>query len=352
MANKGKRKLEEAGSSIDPMAAKLTLIKDSLSKNANEVLKKWVSKIESHPPNTKEMMEFLLDVMENPKEGVEVAKLYGILLRRIQYIPISRFMKDFADVARRVKEELDGNNFYLVVTCSMWAALPEENKSNYFMSILFLCMHTELMNNFIDFACIDRAIFPVHGSLEGDTDFALVYIDDVSFTGTQAARTLYIPPYGADAARKVIYAPIYASDMALKSVKEDVEHLTFITSEFTLSPFNTRDITEEYYQRRGTLEKPRVLKVLAKLGLESHEADKTKFLMYTDIKVPDSLSIFPKALFCLKTGGLTYSVVTGKHPDEKECRDKEGIVEDGKVLDTVYKSREWLDFAQELNNGV
>lgn len=345
MSGKGKRKLREVGSSSDPRKEKLNNIKDYISQNGGKVLHKWVSKIESHPPNTQEMMEFLLDVMESP--GVEVAKLYSIVLRKIDYIPISRFMKDFAAVAERVKNELNGKKFFLVVECLSWAVHPLYDKSNYFMSILFLCMHKELMDNFIDFACIDRQVIPVHGDLGSDTNSCVVYIDDVSFTGTQAEKNLYIPPYTIGD-RSVIFAPVYASAMAIDRVNHEISNIIIITSDHEMKSFRATDIVEEYQERSGRISENKVRQLLEKkLDIkEEHQ-----FLLYTDIKVPDSLSIFPKALFCLKTKGLTYSVVTGKHPTAEECKDETSIVHDGKVLDTVYKQDEWRHFAEDMANN-
>lgn len=341
----GKRKLGGGGSASDT----LNNIKDYLHQNADQVLHKWVSKIEGHPPNTQKMMEFLLDVMDNSQEGPEVAKLYSIVLKKIDYIPISQFMMDFADVAQRIKNKLNGKKFYLVVGCSRQARTAVEvskNKSNYFMSILFLCMHKELIDNFIDFACVSMQIYPIHGGLWGDfmpdTNSPLVYIDDASLTGKQADDNLYMHSPGT---RPVIFAPVYASARAI-NIK--IENILPITSNHVLRSFKAMDIVQEYYERRGKLEENEVRQLLGKLGLGKEE----KYLFYTDIKVPDSLSIFPKALFCLKTRGATYSVVTGKTPTEEECDDIAGIVEDGRVLDTVYKQDEWRNFTEDITTGI
>lgn len=360
MSGKGKRKLS-GGSSSDPRKQKLNNIKDYLSRNGDKVLEKWVSKIDSHPPNVPEMMEFLLDVMESP--GVEVAKLYSIVLKRLDYIPITQFMKDFKENARRVKEELGREQFYLVVECSMWSPNDvEKRKSNYFMSILFLCLHPELMDNFIDFACVDnfsyseRQVFPMHGELQdllrdsdSDTSGTLVYIDDIAFTGTQAEKNLYIS-WSRVEDRKVIFSPVYASATALENIDKELEYKTLvtITSEHQLKDFKATDIVEEYYLRAGKLDESKVREILREsLDIEDDE----RFMLYTDMKAPDSLSIFPKALFCLKTKGLTYSIVTGKHPTDEECGDETSFVHDGKVLDTVYKQDDWLDFTDEIGNN-
>lgn len=310
------------------------------------MLQKWVSKIDSHPPNTQKMIEFLLDVMESP--GVEVAKLYSIVVRNKYYIPISRFMKYFADVAERVKNELNGKSSFLVVGCSTWEAHPLDDKSKYSTSILFLCMHKELIGNIFYFACIDRQVVPVHGDFESDTNSTVVCIDEVSFTGTHAVDNLYIPSFKIGD-RPAIFTAVYASAMAIKRVNDQLYNVTAIASDHGMRSFEATDVVKEYRQRREMLPEHQVRKLLRKmLGIGEEE----KFLLYTDIKVPESLSIFCKALFCLKTRGLSYSVVTGKHPTEVECKDETSIVHDGKVLDTVCKQDERRKFTDDIATGA
>jgi len=133
--------------------------------------------------------------------------------------------------------------------------------------------------------------------------------------------------------------------MAINRVNDDIYNIIVITSDHEMKSFRATDIVEEYQERSGRISENKVRQFLEeKLDIK----DQHKFLLYTDIKVPDSLSIFPKALFCLKTKGLTYSVVTGKHPTAEECKDETSIVHDGKVLDTVYKQDEWRHFAEDM----
>lgn len=341
---KGKRKLNEGGSSSNPLMDRLNNIKENIFANGEKILHKWESKIGSYPPNTREMMDFLLDVIDTPM-AAEKAKLYMIVLRRLDYIPKTKFMKDFATNAERVKQKLGDRNFFLVLTCDFRNDL-NRSKSNYFMSILFLCMHRELIPNFIDFLCVQiDEVCPIHDR-GADVSSTFVYIDDVAFTGDQATRNLETLN-SQEKGNEKIFAPVYATDMAVENLNKYVPNITCVRTDHEIRSFNADDIVSEYYERSGKLSEGRAKRILnIRLGI----AEESKFLFYTDLKVPDSLSIFVKALFCLHTNGLTYSIVTGKEPTWEDCNDERGLVQDGRVVDTVYTTDEWLDFTDEIES--
>ncbi|CAN0271946.1 unnamed protein product [Ectocarpus sp. 6 AP-2014] len=218
----------------------------------------------------------------------------------LDYKSMHAFGQDFRDVARRIEEKIRGRRFYLIMDCSDKDSVFEQNskrhredKSNYFMFVLLMCIHPTLIDQLEDFVCTNVPASggwtPVH-SKRNDSVSVFVYMDDVAFTGSQARHNTFIE----DASEfELIYGSVYASNEAIRMVEysgEEYGSHAIITSGFRPRLMSKHVVTEKYLSTTTTpMDDELRDEALRSLGMLTGEE---KYLFYTDLKIPDQLSTF------------------------------------------------------------
>ena len=284
-----------------PSPIELHEIKHGIRTNHAMILEKWTNRVQSRPPNLSELLAYVAD--QHDLAGTEMMKLMIAVFSFLDYKSMHTFGKDFRDVARRIAEKLGGRKFYLIMDCGSedeftWqqsADVPKENKSNYFMFVLLMCIRPDLLDQLVDFVCMrGDTIIPVHTKLDEDVK-VFVYMDDVAFTGTQASYNTAIddPRY-----LQIIYASVYASEEAIDRLAHnldiDYKSHSIITSDFRPRVVSKAVVTEKYLSSTTTpMGDDLINAALRSLGMLSHEE---KYLFYTDLKIPDNLSMYKQIL--------------------------------------------------------
>jgi len=280
----------------------LQWIKDGIRKNHAMILERWTNRVQSRPPNLSELLAYIAE--QHDLAGTEMMKLMIAVFSFVDYRSMHAFGKDFRDVARRISEKLAGRKFYLIMDCGSADAftmtrsepVPREKKSNYFMFVLLMCIRPDLIDQLEDFVCMrGETIVPVHTKQLDKGVTVCVYMDDVAFTGVQASYNTAIDDHDH---LELIYGSVYASEDALSylddNFDEDYESHSIITSDFRPRNVTKAAVTEKYLSSTTTpMDDDLRNAALRSLGMLSGE---DKFLFYTDLKIPDQLSMFTKIL--------------------------------------------------------
>lgn len=285
-----------------PGVDQLRWIKDGIRKNHAMILEKWTNRVHSRPLNLSELLAYVAE--QHDLAGAEMMKLMIAVFSFIDYRSMHTFGKDFRDVARRISEKLAGRKFYLIMDCGSEDAftwersepVPKEEKSNYFMFVLLMCIRPALIDQLEDFVCLrGETIVPVHTKQVDKDVTVLVYMDDVAFTGVQASYNTAIDHHDH---LELIYGSVYASEDALSYLEDsfdaDYESHSMITSDFRPRNVSRAIVTEKYLSSTTTPMNDDLRDAaLRSLGMLS---DESKYLFYTDLKIPDDLSMFTKIL--------------------------------------------------------
>ena len=341
-----------------PSPATLNCIKRSLRLFHDDILENWISRIKSRPPNTPEIMTYLID--QQNCAGVEMMKLMATVFSLIEYKPMHEYMIEFRNIARQIEEKVAGRDFYLVMGCgqentSQWyqpLSKPKEDKSNYFMFVLLMCVRPSLIESFVDFACVDHGtIKPVHEQNNDDVG-VVVFMDDAAFTGMQAATSLSL---WNPSPRELIYGSVYMSQEALDGLVEMftrhyAKHTVF-TSAFRPRLINKKFITAKYLEKTDTpLDAEVLARVFGNLGMLT---DEMSYLFYNDLKVPDETSVF-RAIIPITRLVESHGDFEGQYKNERghvrfdSEMGRSYMIIPGIVEDTVYKTREWMEFVEKL----
>lgn len=274
-------------------------IKDGIRKNHAMILEKWTNKVQNRPPNLSELTTYVMD--QYNLAGAEMMKLIVAVFSFLDYKSMHAFGKDFRDVARRIEEQLAGRKFYLIMECKGESSPyrpvfggPSEDKSNYFMFVLLMCIRPALIDQLVDFVCTRHGrLTPVHTELNKDVGVC-VFMDDVAFTGTQAVLNTRIEH---PSSFELIYGSVYASEEALEHFEnsnDDYAHVSMITSDFKPRPMNKALVTEKYLSSTSTpMDDELMHTALRTFGMLTGEQ---RYLFYTDLKIPDQLSMYIKIL--------------------------------------------------------
>lgn len=365
-----------------PNEVNLRRIKDGIRQNHAVILEKWTYRVQNRPPHLSELTTYVMD--QYNLAGAEMMKLMVAVFSFLDYKSMHAFGKDFRDVARRVEEHLNGRKFYLIMDCTGENSLhrpvfggPNEDKSNYFMFVLLMCIRPGLIDQLVDFVCTrDGRMTPVHTELNNDVGVC-VFMDDVAFTGTQAVKNTYIQhPSNFE----LIYGSVYASEEALDYLDDSSDEyadVSMITSDFKPRPMTKDLVTEKYLSITSTpMDDELRHTALRTLGMLSGEK---KYLFYTDLKIPDQLSRFNKIIpqtRLIDVGGRFEGWYDGGHryrPSEGYNFDEGGYYEyDSEIgrfydiIDTreklkdprnwmddeVYKTKPWMAFTDALKKDI
>jgi len=354
-----------------PNAETLHRIKDGIRKNHAIILDKWTNRVPNRPPNLSELLTYLVD--QHNLAGTEMMKLMIAVFSFIDHRSMHAFGKDFRDVAQRIVDELGGRKFYLIMDCGSQNAFGlggeqtelREEKSNYFMFIMLMCIRPNLLDQLVDFVCrSDTQMIPVHHENVDKSVTVFVYMDDVSFTGIQAVHnTAWIEKHPNV---HLIYGSVYASDEALsyieKQTLEDFSSVELITSDSKLRPVTDKLVTEKYLSITSTPMADELRKK-AFLSLEMLPGEE-KYLFFTDLKIPDELSMFRGVLPTTRlvdvngklegeymVSGMYSRYRRGRKYDSEIGRWYNIIDEKEQQSPEVYKTESWMDFLKELKGS-
>ena len=334
-------------------------IKDNIRNHSARILQKWVDRVESRNLDTSEMITYLKATHD--LSGGEMMKFMATVFSFLKYRSMHSFMKDFRCVASEIERVLDGRRFYLLMDCrgentTQTREGPNEDKSNYYMFVLLMCIRPNLIDNLVDFACVsDKTMSLVHTDVD-DTVDVCVFMDDVSFTGAQAIQNTWLVPQSK---YEIVYGSVYASEAALHYLDETFEDsyasATLITTQGGPQPIMPSDIIERYKANNKTpLDDAIILRTFQSLGIESDKfrgIEFEKYLFYTDLKIPDSISIFTGVIHDLRLvdqNGLLQSVV--QYPTDIDSRQlvrKYHIVGNSES-ETIYKTDTWSTFIKDM----
>lgn len=365
-----------------PNEVKLRWIKDGIRKNHAVILEKWTYRVQNRPPNLSELTTYVMD--QYNLAGAEMMRLMVAVFSFLDYKSMHAFGKDFRDVAQRIEEQLRGRKFYLIMECMGESSLhrpvfggPSEDKSNYFMFVLLMCIRPGLIDQLVDFVCTrDGRMTPVHTELNKDVGVC-VFMDDVAFTGTQAVQNTYIE-HPSDF--ELIYGSVYASEEALRYLEHSSDEyagVSMITSDFKPRPMTKNLVTEKYLSSTSTpMDDELRHTALRTLGMLT---DEHKYLFYTDLKIPDQLSMYTKILPQTRLigesgrfegwydGGHRYKESAGYNFSEgghyefdSEVGRFYGIIDTREKLedprnwmdDEVYKTKSWMAFTESLKKYI
>ena len=362
-----------------PGELQLRRIKDGLRKNHDMILEKWTNKVQSRPPNHHELTAYILD--QYNLLGAEMAKLMTAVFSFLDYKSMHTFGKDFRDVARRIEEKIDGRKFYLIMDCSaknsMWDRSSDrhrEDKSNYFMFVLLMCVRPALIDHLEDFVCTNvppsGGWTPVHSERNHSVS-VFVYMDDVAFTGIQAWGNTNIK----DAEDfELIYGSVYASKDAIDAVNDSGDQYgshAIITSDFRPREVTKRIVTEKYLSTTTTPMHDELRNAaLRSLGMLT---DESKYLFYTDLKIPDNLSAFREIIPTTRLidqggkfegeyevnnrryghGAGQNMVEGGWYNFDSEIGRWYNLIDDSESEGVeVYKTKSWAAFARDLRGDI
>lgn len=375
---------------MSQLSENLEQLKKSI--NGKHLITWMLDSIKPMAPNHSVIAKHIHEQMEMVPDNDEFVKLYSILIGMIQYVPLATIMKTMLRKARALKKVLDkkeDKRFYMVVQCndvvtngpdmSFMLAL----KSNTYMSVMFLCMYPQLVDHFVDFICMGPKTepFALHGQFSTDVK-THVLVDDVSLTGRQASKILTCPPSIIENFRaldiSLVSAVLFESREAkgainghgVTGIYKAVNHLNSgadISPEEVSLPRIRVEMKRQFSLKHGyrhyvnTLDgdfydddsiedlwDARMEVYLSFLGIEEE-----KYLFYTDIKIPDDVSVSPAFLM-----NAPIIVKNSNNKLEKLKRRNEpfisnvdataGVLDDGYVkagtyMEPVYKSDRWHD---------
>ncbi len=362
--------------------------------NGKHLITWMLDSIKPMAPNHSVIAKHIHEQMEMVPDNDEFVKLYSLLIGMIQYVPLDTIMKTMLRKARALKKALDkkeDKRFYMVVQCndvvtngpdmSFMLAL----KSNTYMSVMFLCMYPQLVDHFVDFICMgpNTEPFALHGQFSTDIK-THVLVDDVSLTGRQASNILTCPPsiignfrtLGISLVSAVLFESREAKGLinwhGVTGIYTWVNHLKSgadITPEEVSLDRIKVEMKKQFKLKYGGMHYVNTLDgdfydddsieelwdTRMELYLEFLGIEEDKYLFYTDIKIPDDVSVSPTFLM-----NPPIVVKNNNNKLEKLKRRNEplisnvdatsGLVDDGYVkagtyMEPVYKSDKW-------NNGL
>ena len=337
--------------------------KQTIRDKSSIIIEKELEKLISRSLNQENVSKYLKSQYELDTTNGDVLKA---ILESVQHIPASQLFEDIKRLSSDLWGQLGSQHdksFYIVLTGeSVYKkkGTPCTEKSNIFLSILFLCYNVNLLDNFVDFICMTR---PLHSDVLSQDITNYVYLDDASFSGTQISTSIMtmgatlqdqFPGKDFKMHLVVLYLSEYArSNMLQHNFPGDTQIYTTDTIPNTLhdSLLSLRDIDKAMKQsvaQAFTRDSPGVF----------DEMDKSLF--YTDLKIPDSVSIYPRFLLSpvlvdseLGTSKFPYPLVNNcRLPIEGEEKNSTGdfySIDNGTFCPIpTYKEKHWKERVADL----
>ena len=322
--------------SIEPREMNAAIVRDYLEKQK-------AANADAH-----RVLEALLDsVTHIPKD-----KMFGDLKRLADDLLVginNKNMKDpYASYLTKPKKHERDSRFYICLAGSTKTSC--HFKSNMFMALMMLSLCPGLIPNFVDFLCLGK---PVHGNELDRSVGNYVYVDDASFSGTQASealadlkRTMGESFIFLDFPRKLYVLMLYVNPRTADIVNH---HVSVRGTEWLTSDAYPVSVDEEL-KRQGFVvgdKEKSIIKIFLK-------GESEKPLFYTDLKVADYFSInngffFDPVIIGSDGRSVTpyeHSLITGcAMPSSSQERYE--VAKGTFCPKNVYKSEKWKDFIAE-----
>lgn len=270
--------------------------KSTIKNKSQTILEKELKKLVPRSLNQENVSKYLSSQYALDRSNGDVLKT---ILESVQHIPASKMFEDIEKISSNLWDTLKAQQdkrFYIVLTGT--GAAHCSQKSNMFLSILALCSNENLLENFEDFICRN---VPLHwDKLSGDvTNY--VYLDDASFSGTQMSTQ--ITTLGGKLEREfpekrfnMHIMILYPTNFAiLKTPYADFPgdvswyhtDITPIELQETLRSMDYKIYGEKIWKAAQAFTRDDIF----------DEGDEmSKSLFYTDLKIPDTVSVYPKFL--------------------------------------------------------
>lgn len=281
---------------------------------------------------------------------------------------------DVKSLSSRLWEQLrtqENKRFYIVLTGGSVhkkkrGGTPCTHKSNMFLSILALCYNKDLLDHFEDFCCQDT---PLHSKVLSENVTNFVYIDDASFSGTQMSSSTMSMGVTLESDRK--FTPSLRSSYKMHLVVLYMsQHARNNTPIYDFPGqvywYNTKttpvDLEDALLDLKFSIGYDKVQSVAEAFtrGSRGIFGEMDKPLFYTDLKIPDSVSIYP--MFLLSPVLVDSELKTHEfpHPIIKNCelpvdRDEARSTGDFFQIDngtfcpvSTYKEPDWKGWLSEL----
>jgi hypothetical protein len=298
-----KRCLDQAFDSQDQLAE----FKNTIRVKSDEIVEKELGKLVPRSLHRQNVDSYLRRQYDLDKTNGDVLKA---ILESVQHVPAGTLFRDIKEMSSKLWDQLtsqEDRKFYIVLTGdSVYKKLgtPCTQKSNMFLAILALCYNVNLLDNFVDFVCRDT---PLHDDVVSEDVTNYVYLDDASFSGTQMSTSItcmggtlerLFP--GKERFRMhlvVLYLSRYARENTPTHNFPGDTH--WYTTETRPIMLEEALLSLRYQESRGSrIDRDTINAAARAFTRESpgvyDEMDKPLF--YTDLKIPDRVSVYPKFL--------------------------------------------------------
>ena len=314
----------------------MTDLVDNLKKfirdSGPHIIQKWKKMVGNHELNIGHAQKMIDDQYDiNPNAG----SVLEYLIHNIQHISFNDLLNDLKEKGSKFKSEIQQEKF-LIVLSGVYPSYGNGgsclDKSNFFLSMLFLIQNPELIDSFDGYICEAKLL---NGS--DFTTFDILYIDDASLSGNQATSA-FSDLYGYDYNDRyhLHIMILYVTDTARtrvfqKMVFDNVQYTTYYTE---IKPNHVGALLRKF---KGTsnMKIDDIYGYASKfLFGESGHKDFRNSLFYTDLKVPDDVSVYPR--FLLNPGVIqTDGTLVKYNPLVSNC-EMADISEMGNIDSGVY----------------
>jgi len=319
-----KRTLDDAFNSKD----QLNEFKNTIKRSSGEILEKELGKIRSRALNKESVARYLKKQYEVDKTNGDILKA---ILDSVQHVSAAKLFEDIKTLSFELWDKLksqENRRFYIVLT---GGSVHKKNgttctqKSNLFLAILAFCYNGNLLDNFEDFLCRET---PLHDDVLSEVVTNFVYLDDASFSGDQMSTSL------------TCIGGILSRRFPGKKFKMHLVVLYMSRKAFLNTPiydfpgevewYNTETEPEELEEallkaRYQEHQEPQIdwdvvrgaAKAFTREYLYDGEMDKPLF--YTDLKIPDKVSIYPNLLLDPVLVDSDFNTIRFDEPIVKNC---------------------------------
>lgn len=330
---------------------KLEKYKNILIEQGDEIFEDVLINIPSRELDI-ETMKF---AMEKQDDSDRIAgAILGLLYNSIIHIPAKKLFGDINMLVEHMMRRLDGSRFYIYLS----AQLNCNIKSNTFMATMAMCQNNEMVKGLEDFICAQAPLY-TFGIKESITDY--VYLDDATFSGLQLQQNICLleKVLGEHARNCTLHIVIpYINPSIIDKVRMKrypFRHIEWYTTNTYPKPVS--DLVNDMFSMHPEAGSSRIYSTLDKILGEKSSYPMTKSysksLFYTDLKVPDYVSVYTAFLL---DHGIIYNSERTRMKDYgreliKGCMPRFPssiyVSSDGNDCPyPLYKEQKWRDFAK------
>lgn len=270
---------------------KLAKLREILINGGEDVFQDEIKRISTREPDATNM-DFHVDKQKaiHPLAGEVLRDLYDSVV----HIPAAKLFEDIRYLCEKLSRKLNGEKFYIY--------LSEERegcqiKSNMYIAIMSLARNREMARDFVDFICDSK---PLHHEDIDPSVNNFVYIDDVTFSGSQIKENLAalsnMKHQGYFHQRMVHIVIPYINPLIMSSVMgqtNGIWNIYWYTTDTHPKPVSP--VIHEFIRKRPGMNSTNIFKIATLLLHASYDMLDLS-LFYTDLKIADNVSIFTEFL--------------------------------------------------------